>query len=333
MAALDRECFVHEQLVGEFACMICLGVPRAPAEIGVCGHLGCRACLETALKHAPRCPVCKQAARVADVRPNAYAGTKVAGLKIGCRNRERGCVAVVTVGKAGATIDKHEATCGFGGVTCDICGQAVLRKDHAAHDVSAAAVHTRLLYAKLNELRAENQALREDVKRHQCNSYAELHWPNAPQQPYSKLLTCNFTCLSRDWRLQAFRNRTLHAAIDDAPDSLIVQLKLMHGAPCTARAHCAVRRWSDNSTALARTRGTKRGIKFGVGDVCSLLVTSLRDLRSSGALRPQTNDVSIACKLTFLGDSHPLLDHDPAPLDLPQPQARRGAMGGGTPPS
>ena len=114
-------------------CVICTKVLRDPVQCRSNEHHFCRNCITEHLKHSQNCPTCKDPLTVETlVRPQRFLANTLSNLKISCDNSERGCRAVVELGR----LMTHVASCEFNPVPCsnDQCDKIISRRDKEIHE-------------------------------------------------------------------------------------------------------------------------------------------------------------------------------------------------------
>ena len=147
-------------------CTICLLVVRDPHVISCCGNQFCRPCLERVQRDKKPCPLCN----ASDYTAFFHKGVtrEVNDLHVHCPQKEVGCLWEGELGELVQHLEDGRRGCGFVEVECAFkCGGRFLRSaigEHESKDCPSRPVEVVMadILKKLDELSAENQAIKEE---------------------------------------------------------------------------------------------------------------------------------------------------------------------------
>ena len=134
-----RECpkefrFVVEPPV-ELLCALCCQLLRDPFQTQCCGRYCCQVCLRARVSKGKPCDLChSQVKAFRDVN----VARRVNELAVNCSNEASGCKWSGELGELG----RHLLVCSKRPVTCNVCGDSMLRKDLDTHKSTLCAKRT-----------------------------------------------------------------------------------------------------------------------------------------------------------------------------------------------
>ena len=122
--------YVSGALPEDYMCAICTFVARDPHQVGCCGGLFCKECLQKVedTSDQPLCPLCRKdlvKKYFKDWRAERY----INNLKIYCTNKSVGCTWDGPMNE----LEKHLGNCGCETVNCSDCEEELMRKFLESH--------------------------------------------------------------------------------------------------------------------------------------------------------------------------------------------------------